>query len=144
MGVFDANERERQMGYVKANQKCRVLLVEDHADTRLIIARLLTKHGYEILSASCLQEALAICDAALPDVLLADLQLPDGSGFDLIRQLKSRGSIRCIALTGHGMPDDILKTKNAGFDAHLTKPVSIEKLHAVLRQACEEFASETP
>lgn len=132
------------MVLVKAKEKCRVLLVEDHSDTRLIVVRLLTRQGYEVQSASCYQEALKICAAALPDVLLADLQLPDGSGLDLVRELKSRGSIRCIALTGYGMPDDLLKTKKAGFDAHLTKPVSIEKLDAVLRHACEEFASELP
>jgi CheY-like chemotaxis protein len=72
------------------------------------------------------------------DLSLIDLMLPDGSGIDVLRALRqteANASIPAIALTGHGMPEDLMKTEAAGFRFHLTKPVDAQQLQAAIRRA---------
>jgi CheY-like chemotaxis protein len=68
------------------------------------------------------------------DVVLCDIALPDGSGYDVIAQAKRRQPVKAIALTGFGATEDIERGKQAGFDFHLTKPVDFHELRAVLGQ----------
>jgi CheY-like chemotaxis protein len=68
------------------------------------------------------------------NLLLSDIGLPDGTGIDLIRQVRERSTIPAIALTGFGMDQDITRYKEAGFDAHLTKPVNFQKLEMLIKQ----------
>ena len=63
-----------------------------------------------------------------------DIALPDGSGYDLVAEAKRKLSVKAVALTGFGTPDDIERGKEAGFDFHLTKPVDFHELRAVLGQ----------
>jgi CheY-like chemotaxis protein len=128
------------MGPGNGNMKCRVLIVEDHTDTRLVMARLLRKHGYEVRATAGVAEALAACAVEWPEVVLSDLRLEDGDGVELVKELRARGPVRCVALTGLGMPADVARSKAAGFDAHLTKPVLFERLDATLRGVCGEAA----
>jgi len=69
------------------------------------------------------------------DLVISDLGLPDGSGLDLMRELSQRHGLRGIALSGYGMDDDIRRSREAGFDAHLTKPVSLQTLQEAILQA---------
>ncbi len=106
----------------------RILLVEDDADTRRVMARLLAARGHRVATADGVAAAARSAEGADFDLLVSDLGLPDGSGLDLIRTLRSRGPIAGIALSGHGMDDDLRRSREAGFVEHLTKPVDFRSL----------------
>ena len=111
---------------------CRLLLVEDHADTGTMMRRLLARRGYQVTLATNCAEAMAAAEAQPFDVILSDLGLPDGSGLDLVGPLSRLTKSPAIALSGYGMPDDARKSTEAGFVVHLTKPVAVERLWATL------------
>jgi len=112
----------------------RILLVEDHDDTRRVLARLLTHFGYQVSIASTLEEALNTIKSERFDAILSDIGLPDGTGYDLISEAKRTQQVKAVALTGYGMSNDVRRSKEAGFDFHLTKPVDIAELRSVLRR----------
>jgi PAS domain S-box-containing protein len=131
-GVATADTR-----HVAANERpamLRILLVEDHDDTRRILARLLTHFGYKVSIASTLEEALNTFRTEPFDAILSDIGLPDGTGYDLISEAKRIQAIKAVALTGYGMAHDVRRSKEAGFDFHLTKPVDVAELRTVLRK----------
>lgn len=70
--------------------------------------------------------------------MISDLGLPDGSGLDLMRQLRTEHGLRGIALTGYGMEDDVRETGDAGFSDHLTKPVDVQMLEGAIRRVVRE------
>lgn len=112
----------------------RILLVEDHADTGRIMGRLLRGDGHAVQWATDLATGLKLAEQEPFDLLLSDLGLPDGSGVDLMRSLRARGSgLLGIALSGYGQVEDIAKCREVGFTAHLTKPVDLEKLRRTIR-----------
>ncbi len=106
----------------------RVLLVEDHADTARVMTKLLQGCDYDVSWAASVAEALTVAAAARFDVLVSDIGLPDGTGHDLVRELRSRHPILGIALSGFGMEHDIQRSKDAGFEEHLTKPLNFQAL----------------
>jgi PAS domain S-box-containing protein len=111
----------------------RILLVEDHNQTRATLARLLTQRGHEVATAENIEEALVRAQTFAFDLVLSDLGLPDGSGHDLIKELRQmRPGCRGIALSGYGMESDTQRSIDSGFDAHLTKPVDIRALEKAL------------
>ena len=112
----------------------RILLVEDHEDTRRVLARLLQHFGHEISVADSSQSAFAMIDARDFDVILSDIGLPDGSGYDIISEVKRTRPVKGVALTGFGTDDDIRRSKEAGFDFHLIKPVDVHELRSILSQ----------
>ncbi|HVU25586.1 MAG TPA: ATP-binding protein [Opitutus sp.] len=114
----------------------RVLLVEDHRDTRNVMEAILRSDHFDVFAAGTAAEALAMAAEKPFDILIADLGLPDQSGLDLMRQLGQRSRIRGIATSGYGMEEDVAKCRAAGFDHHLTKPVRIDQLRALLSQLC--------
>ena len=118
----------------KPEKSLRILLVEDHGDTRRTLSRLLSHFGHEISVADCTRSALEIVEAKEFDVVLSDIGLPDGSGYDVISQAKRKHPVRGVALTGFGTNEDIRRGKEAGFDFHLTKPVDLHELRSVLSQ----------
>ena len=79
-------------------------------------------------------EALAHADGESFDLLISDIGLPDGTGFDLMNTLRERGGPPGIALSGYGMESDVDKSRDAGFSEHLTKPVAIDRLDAAMRR----------
>ncbi len=113
----------------------RVLLVDDHLDTCLGMERLLKRRGYRVAVAHSVAEALTRAkeDEAF-DLLISDLGLPDGTGFDIMQEIRRRGGPPGIALSGFGMESDIGKSREAGFSEHLIKPVSIDRLDAAMRK----------
>ena len=112
----------------------RVLLVDDHHDTCLGMRRLLDRRGYRVSIAHSVAEALAQARENAFDLLISDLGLPDGTGFDLMEELRRQGGPPGIALSGYGMEGDVAKSREAGFSEHLIKPVSIDRLEAAMRQ----------
>jgi PAS domain S-box-containing protein len=118
----------------KPTKSLRILLVEDHGDTRHTLARLLTHFGHQISVADNMQMALEAMAAQTFDVVLCDIGLPDGSGYEIISQAKRKQKLKGVALTGFGTEEDIRRGKEAGFDFHLTKPVDFHELRTVLAQ----------
>ena len=112
----------------------RILLVDDHRDTVLTLKLLLTRLGYAVVSAESMSEALRAADDEQFDLLVSDIGLPDGSGLDLMKQIRERQAIDGIALSGFGMDDDLRKSREAGFTEHLIKPVNLDRLQAALRR----------
>jgi hypothetical protein len=112
----------------------RILLVEDHDDTRRILARMLKQLGCEVSQASTVAEALRSFRAQSFDAILSDIGLPDGTGYDVITEAHRLRPVQGIALTGYGMSEDIRRSKEAGFSFHLTKPIDAAELRTVLRQ----------
>ena len=116
----------------KPTRSLRILLVEDHGDTRRTLARLLKHFGHDISVADNAESAVEILKSKALDVVLSDIGLPDGTGYDVMTEAKRRQHLRGIALTGFGSEEDIKRSKNAGFDFHLTKPVDFQELRSVL------------
>jgi PAS domain S-box-containing protein len=113
----------------------RILLVEDNDDTAEAMATLLRIHGYDVATAHTLDEARRGGTARF-DVLLSDVQLPDGSGHELLRELAAQGPVSAIAMSGFGTERDVRRSLDAGFAKHLVKPVPIERV----LEAIEELA----
>jgi PAS domain S-box-containing protein len=110
-----------------------ILLVEDHADTRRCLHRLLESRGHRVRSADDAQSAIELSKREKFDLLIADVGLPDRSGLELLHELRQREpELPAIALSGYGMPQDAGKSKEAGFFEHFVKPVDLQKLHAVI------------
>jgi CheY-like chemotaxis protein len=82
------------------------------------------------------QSALRACQAETFDILISDIGLPDGTGYDLMRQLLSSGrnGMKGIALSGFAMDDDVKQSLEAGFEQHVRKPVNFERLQNLLEQ----------
>src|SRR6266567_2574534 len=118
----------------KPAKSLRILLVEDHGDTRHTLSRLLTHFGHQISVAENTQSALEIMASQKFDVVLCDIGLPDGSGYEVISQAKRKQPVKAVAITGFGTEEDIRRGKEAGFDFHLVKPVDFHELRNVLEQ----------
>ena len=114
--------------------RLRILLVEDHKDTAKVMARLLEQANYEIRTADSIDAARRLVAGHAFDLVISDLGLPDGNGTDLMVELRARHGIKGIALTGWGMEDDVRRSREAGFDRHLTKPVNFQALKAAIRE----------
>ncbi len=133
--------RGEQSPVVSARREPRrkLLLVEDHETTRQTLARLLDRRGYDVVSAGTLAEARTAAEAQQFDILVSDLGLPDGNGHTLMAELQARqpGALRGIALSGYGMEEDLIRSRDAGFSEHLIKPVEIQVLEQALRRLVE-------
>ena len=112
-----------------------ILLVEDHADTRQVLDRLLSSMGFLVWSVGSVREARELSDRERFDLVVSDIGLPDGSGHDVMNYLRARHATRGIALSGFGQDDDIRRSREAGFELHLTKPVSFQTLKEVILKA---------
>ena len=111
----------------------RILLVEDDPDTAETLADLLRAEGFQIFVATSVNAALER-DVSEVDLVLSDIGLNDGSGLDLMRQIRTKKNVPGIALSGYASEADIQASQQAGFSAHLVKPVSLDKLVATIRR----------
>ena len=118
----------------KTSKPLRILLVEDHQDTRRTLSRLLTHFGHNVVTADNVEDAMQIMGMNNIDVVLCDIGLPDGSGYEVAAQARANGHIKAIALTGFGTEEDVRRSKEAGFDFHLVKPINFQELQTVLNQ----------
>ncbi|MDB5320113.1 MAG: Hybrid sensor histidine kinase/response regulator [Phycisphaerales bacterium] len=114
-----------------------ILIVDDHADTSRIMARLLSRQGFTVRTADTVAGALKTAGAESFDLLISDIGLPDGSGLDLIRQLRATTPIKGIALSGFGMDEDVERSHAAGFVEHLTKPIDGPRLLAAVERVVD-------
>ena len=121
-----------------------ILLVEDDPTTLVVMARLLRSIGHRVTTADTVESALAASHSGRHQFLVSDIGLPDGTGLDLMRQLIAlRGPIPAIALTGFGKDEDVQRSLDAGFAAHLTKPIDFSHFQTVLRRVAGSVLPST-
>jgi PAS domain S-box-containing protein len=130
----DRGAPQEEAAVAAPGRPLRILLVEDHADTSETMARLLAAMGHQVTAAATAAAALAAAETADFELVISDLGLPDGDGYDLMRALRRRRPISGIALSGYGRDEDIARGRAAGFDLHLTKPVSLPALRTAIAQ----------
>jgi len=121
-----------------APARLRVLVVDDNRDAAESLGMLLEMEGHTAHIAHDGQQALQLAGELQPDVVFLDIGLPDVSGYEVARQLRAQPAFRqtlLVALTGWGTEDDRIRTRDAGFDRHLTKPAEIAAVEDLLRNA---------
>jgi PAS domain S-box-containing protein len=114
----------------------RVLLVDDNVDAMEMMAFLLAEMGYEAYTTADAANIVELALARRPDVIVLDIGLPNLDGYEVARMLKQHPelkSIRLVAHTGYGSPEDRRKAQEAGFDAHLVKPAELDDLEKALQ-----------
>jgi signal transduction histidine kinase/ActR/RegA family two-component response regulator len=117
-----------------SSRRLRILLVEDNRDSLRYLALVLQTRGHEVTPVARLSQALEAVDVGKFDLVISDIELPDGSGLDLMRRVQGRG-LPGIALSGYGAEEDVWASLGAGFAEHLTKPVDAARLEAAIRRA---------
>jgi CheY-like chemotaxis protein len=127
------NENRTRDSY-SSGKSLRILVVEDHSETLQALSRLLSHFGHEISVADGAQSALNAIESKEFDVVLCDIALPDGNGYDVIAEAKRKRSVKAVAMSGFAATEDIERGKKAGFDFHLAKPVDFHELRTVLGQ----------
>jgi len=132
MDLNDPAEPVRSLSKPDRKNAICVLLVEDHEPTRTSLARLLMHRHYDVVAAATMAEARALASTNDFQLLISDIGLPDGNGYDLMMELRKERPVKGIALTGYGMEHDVARSQSAGFMAHLIKPVGIQSLETAL------------
>lgn len=113
----------------------RVLVVEDHGDTRRVLSTLLDRWGFDVSTAESLRSGLTFVDAKEFDVIVTDIALPDGTGYALVMEAKRKqNALKAIAISGYHSAADIEIGKMSGFDYHLTKPFDCHALRTILSE----------
>jgi CheY-like chemotaxis protein len=121
-------------------EKFCVLLIEDQTDARRALALLLSREGFEVRAAGTAAEALEKAQGFAFDLIISDIGLPDLSGLELLPRLRALRPAPAIALTGFGMEQDVQRAAESGFDVHITKPVSFERLRAAMDRLLQRRA----
>ncbi len=113
----------------------RVLVVDDNKDMVDSLAVLLRAHGYEVCTAYCGLEALEAASAGQPDIILLDIGLPEIDSWQVARRLRGERGLQqalLVAITGYGQEADFARSREAGFDYHMVKPIDPDKLRHLL------------
>src|SRR5262249_21605005 len=122
----------------------RILLVDDHFDSVGPMQLFLQARGYHVTTAESVGAALRTAAQEKCDLLVSDIGLPDDSGEDLMRQLREKGhDLPGIALSGYGRQEDIERSRAAGFQVHLIKPVSPQQLQTAVDQLIKQTAQKS-
>jgi CheY-like chemotaxis protein len=98
---------------------------------------MLERRGYDITLAHSADQAVEKARTQDFDLLISDIGLPDRSGYELMRELRTSKGLRGIALSGFGMEHDVSKARAAGFSEHLTKPINFERLEEAIHNLLE-------
>ena len=118
----------------------RILVVDDHADTRRVLANLLRARGHEIFTAVNVATGLEVLSRESIDVLLSDIGLPDGTGYGLMERAKVLQPLTGIAISGFGTAEDVSRAIEAGFAHHLVKPVNFNQVEVALARVMPKRA----
>lgn len=130
--ISSSNSRTRhQASHAGRVVPLKIVVVEDNRDVREMLKSLLELDGHEVETADDGLSGADLIELNQPDVALVDLTMPKVDGIDLARRIRANSAnatVHLVALTGHGQPEDIRRTHDAGFNAHLVKPVGIDAL----------------
>jgi CheY-like chemotaxis protein len=131
---------------VSATSKRRILIVDDNHDSAKSLAMLLRLMGNEVHTAYDGLEAVSTALSTQPDLMLLDIGLPKLDGYEVARRIRAdlENSIVLVALTGWGQEEDRRRSKEAGFDQHLTKPVEMNALQSLLTAPQFQHSTWTP
>ena len=118
-----------------------VLVVDDDEDNAVVLQVALERAGFDVTVARSMQDASALLTTRAVDVLVTDFSLGDGDAVELITTLGARRPRVAVLVTGYGSPEDRARSRAAGFDAHLLKPVSLDELVRAIRDKLAKSAS---
>jgi DNA-binding response OmpR family regulator len=115
------------------NADCRVLIVEDNPDVANMLSVALARGGYDVQTTRNGTEAIVVAASYKPHVMLVDIGLPGVDGLYVVREIrKTDRELLIIATTGRSTPEDIERSREAGCDHHLVKPIDLEALVAIV------------
>ena len=126
--------------HTAAMRRLKIVVIEDKPDMRDLVAEILRLEGCEVRTAQDGRSGVDLVKAVRPDVVISDLGLPDIDGYEVARELRldvSFAACRLIALSGFAQPEDVRRAKEAGFDAHLPKPLRLDDLRLLLSDAAK-------
>jgi len=135
---------DRSAGRERARSRCKVLVIEDSDDARQSLRIVLESEGHRVHTASDGETGLDALVEMRPDIALIDIGLPGLDGYELARRARVAGvRARLIAISGYGLAEDKTRAAEAGFDAHITKPASVDHLLDLVSQtACATDAAQ--
>jgi two-component system CheB/CheR fusion protein len=113
----------------------RVFLVENHQDSAKYISLYLEHLGYQVRAVRDMATALKEFPESNSDVLISDIGLPDGDGWQLMERMRGMRPAFSIAMSGYGSVEDLRRSRSVGYDHHLVKPFSAAELIALLQEA---------
>lgn len=134
-GLADGPDARPKDDSSASRRPMRILVTDDNVDAALTLASLLELYGHDIRVAHDGTQALQIAEQFRPELTFLDIGLPGMSGYDVarkIRQIAGLDQIRIAAISGWGAKEDLARAKDAGFDAHFTKPVAPARLSEFL------------
>jgi CheY-like chemotaxis protein len=115
----------------------RIFLVENHEETAKYLSLYLEGVGHSVVLSRSMESALDAFPKSCCNLLISDISLPDGNGWELMERLRGVGQFEAIAMSGYATTQDIKRSKSAGYQHHLVKPFSPELLEAVIREIGE-------
>jgi CheY-like chemotaxis protein len=112
-----------------------ILLVEDHPDSRDLLAFYLRSEGHDVEVAGTVKEGAVALEEQTWDLLMSDVGLPDGSGWDMLQAAGTDRALLAVAMSGYGTWSDRARSRAAGFHEHVTKPVDLSALDRIVARA---------
>src|SRR4051812_41126833 len=131
------------MGDQASTSSLRVLITEDHPDTARVMKMLLERHGMTVHTAGTMAEACGLSEEEKFDLLIADMRLPDGNGFELNRAIRQKQNVKSICLSGDPVSAADQTVPDSDFTAYLTKPIDLSKLLETIRQITADGSSDS-
>jgi DNA-binding response OmpR family regulator len=126
----------------------KILVVDDDPAFCQLLERVLRKEGAQVIAAGCCQEAVRVLDAERPDLILLDMMMPTGDGFETCEQLRKRSGVPIIMLSAFNQVEFVVKGLRCGADDYIAKPVQLTvllaRIHAVLRRAARALPPPHP
>jgi len=113
----------------------KILLVENHQDTAVYLQLFLEKAGHSVTISADVRSTIELPDLESFDIILSDIGLPDGDGWELMQRIRPLTHAYAVAMSGFGMTSDIKRSLAVGYQAHLTKPFTPNRLMEVLSKA---------
>lgn len=121
-----------------------LLVVEDHVETRTALLLILRRRNYGVIETDSVKQALSLACQHKIDLVISDIELPDGSGLGLMKELRQRHGLKGIAVTGLSTDADRTRSQSAGFSFYLKKPVNIRDLEAAIIAVLAASTGVTP
>jgi signal transduction histidine kinase/ActR/RegA family two-component response regulator len=140
--IIDDTPLPTTPGSFSEDRPLRILLVEDNKDILGYLSAMLGKRGHMVYPAHNVASALRLSAEIEIELLISDIELPDGSGLDLLSRLRVQRPVAGIALSGFGSAEDIENSLSVGFAEHLTKPIDFRRLEEVIQQVATAGETE--